>query len=225
VHARYESSSTQLEESQISQWDISLKVSSWCLTWTAEIIGLPSFPNVFMTLCVNITTHFKILLLHLYKSSQNFQWCWWRTKKKAVRYSVLKTGDRKLHDSWNLDTLKRIWAGRRSSTPSEESGFGCLVVSMLASGTQDREFEPGRNRRNFWAKKSDSIHNMPSFGGEVKPSVPCRSFAACNRSLRFTRKSESQANWPAISHPIPTFTNRGLSCRLTWSASGDDGRN
>jgi hypothetical protein len=28
-----------------------------------------------------------------------------------------------------------------------------------------------------------------------------------------------------ISRPIPSFTNRGLSCRLTWSASGDDGRN
>jgi hypothetical protein len=24
---------------------------------------------------------------------------------------------------------------------------------------------------------------------------------------------------------LPSFTNRGLSCRLTWSASGDDGRN
>jgi hypothetical protein len=34
---------------------------------------------------------------------------------------------------------------------------------------------------------------MSSFGGEVKPSVPCRRFAACKRSLRFTRKSESQA--------------------------------
>ena len=27
------------------------------------------------------------------------------------------------------------------------------------------------------------IYNMPSFGGEVKPSVPCRRFAACKRSL------------------------------------------
>jgi hypothetical protein len=26
---------------------------------------------------------------------------------------------------------------------------------------------------------------MPSFGGEVKPSVPCRRFAACKRTLRF----------------------------------------
>ena len=27
------------------------------------------------------------------------------------------------------------------------------------------------------------ILSMPSFGGEVKPSVPCRRFAACKRSL------------------------------------------
>jgi hypothetical protein len=62
--------------------------------------------------------------------------------------------------------------------------FGGLVVSMLASGTQDHEFEPGRSRR---------IHSMPAFGGEVKPSVPCRRFTACKRILRFTWKSESQA--------------------------------
>ena len=35
-----------------------------------------------------------------------------------------------------------------------ESGFGGLVVSMLASGTQDRGFDPGRSRRIFRAKKS-----------------------------------------------------------------------
>jgi hypothetical protein len=43
------------------------------------------------------------------------------------------------------------------------SGYDSLVVSMLASGTQDRGFEPGRK-----------ILSMPSFGGEVKQSVPCR---------------------------------------------------
>ena len=32
------------------------------------------------------------------------------------------------------------------------SGFGGLVVSMLASGTQDRGFDPGRSRRIFRAK-------------------------------------------------------------------------
>jgi hypothetical protein len=57
------------------------------------------------------------------------------------------------------------------------SGFVGLVVSMLASGTQDRGFEPGRSRRIFRA--GEKIHSMPSFGGEIKPSAPCRRFAAC----------------------------------------------
>jgi hypothetical protein len=49
-----------------------------------------------------------------------------------------------------------------------DSGCGGLVVGMLASGTQDRGFAPGRNRRIFRAKK---IQSMPSFGGEVKPAI------------------------------------------------------
>ena len=31
--------------------------------------------------------------------------------------------------------------------------------------------------------KGEKILSTPSFGGEVKPSVPCRRFAACKRSL------------------------------------------
>jgi hypothetical protein len=50
------------------------------------------------------------------------------------------------------------------------SGFGGLLVRMQASGTRDRGFEPGR---------SENIFSMPSFGGEVKPSVPSRKVAAC----------------------------------------------
>jgi hypothetical protein len=44
------------------------------------------------------------------------------------------------------------------------------VVSMLASGTQGRGFKPGRT--------NVKILSMPSFGGEVKESVPCPTFAA-----------------------------------------------
>jgi hypothetical protein len=55
-------------------------------------------------------------------------------------------------------------------------GFGGLVVSMLTSVTQVRGFKPGRSSRIFAGEK---ILSMPSFGGEVKPSVPCRRFAAC----------------------------------------------
>jgi hypothetical protein len=39
----------------------------------------------------------------------------------------------------------------------ESSGYGGLVVSMLASGTQDRGFAPDRSRRIFPAGK---IHSM-----------------------------------------------------------------
>jgi hypothetical protein len=42
------------------------------------------------------------------------------------------------------------------------SGLGGLVVSILASGTQDRGFKPGRNRRIFRAKKSSAC--LPSEG-------------------------------------------------------------
>jgi hypothetical protein len=48
------------------------------------------------------------------------------------------------------------------------SGFGGLVVSMLASGTRVRGFQPGRSRRIFSGVK---ILSMPSFGREVKPWV------------------------------------------------------
>ena len=52
--------------------------------------------------------------------------------------------------------------------------------SVLAFSTQVRGFKPGRSHRIFRAKK---ILSTPSFGGEVKPSVACRRFAACKRSL------------------------------------------
>ena len=51
---------------------------------------------------------------------------------------------------------------------------------VLAFSTQVRGFKPNRSRRIF---KGEKILCTPSFGGEVKPSVPCRRFAACKRSL------------------------------------------
>ena len=56
----------------------------------------------------------------------------------------------------------------------------------MAFGTQVRGFEPGRSRRIFQGEK---ILGTLSFGGEVKPSVPCRRFAACKRSLKKAWKS------------------------------------
>ena len=51
---------------------------------------------------------------------------------------------------------------------------------MLAFATQVRGFKPGRSHRIF---KGEKILSTPSFGEKVKPSVPCRRFAACKRSL------------------------------------------
>jgi hypothetical protein len=45
-------------------------------------------------------------------------------------------------------------------------GFGGLVVSMLASGSRVRWFDPDRNRWIFF--RCEKILSMPSFGGEVK---------------------------------------------------------
>jgi len=54
------------------------------------------------------------------------------------------------------------------------------IGSVLAFSSQVRGFKPGRGRRIF---KGEIILSTLSFGGEVKPSVPCRRFAACKRSL------------------------------------------
>jgi hypothetical protein len=73
----------------------------------------------------------------------------------------------------------------------------------------------------------EKILRMSSFGGEVKPSVPCCSFAACKKSLMIS--VEVVIIRPNLfghfSPIIPPFTNRVLSCLLMWSASGDDGGN
>jgi hypothetical protein len=61
-----------------------------------------------------------------------------------------------------------------------KSGFGGLVVSMLASGTQGLGFAPGQSSWIFLVEK---FLSMPSFGREVKQFAPCRRFAACQRTL------------------------------------------
>jgi hypothetical protein len=45
------------------------------------------------------------------------------------------------------------------------------VVSVLATGTKGRGFEPGQGDEFL---RSIKIHSTPSFGWEVKLEVPCR---------------------------------------------------
>jgi hypothetical protein len=58
--------------------------------------------------------------------------------------------------------------------------------SVLAFSTQVRGFKPDRSRRIF---KGEKILSTPSFGRQVKPSVPCRRFAEWKRTLNVPWKS------------------------------------
>jgi hypothetical protein len=46
------------------------------------------------------------------------------------------------------------------------------------------------------------IRSTISFGGEIKPSVQCRKFTACKRTLRAWIEMFRKQNSAAISHPI-----------------------
>jgi hypothetical protein len=62
----------------------------------------------------------------------------------------------------NTEIWKKVIKQTKNRTvlPSVD-GFGGLVVSMLASGSRVRGFDPDRSR-------CEKILSMPSFGGEVK---------------------------------------------------------
>jgi hypothetical protein len=87
--------------------------------------------------------------------------------------------------------------------------------SVLAFGTQVRGFKPGRSRRIFKGKK---ILSTPSFGGKVKPCVPCRRFAVCKRSLELRGIQILGQICRNISRPrrVPPSAAGGLSCHWTW---------
>ena len=84
---------------------------------------------------------------------------------------------------------------------------------MLAFGTQVRRFKPGRSLRIFQGEK---ILSTPSFGGEIKPSVPCRRFTACKRSLNATWKSgiSGKIHRPFLAHIVPPLATRISGRRL-----------
>ena len=79
--------------------------------------------------------------------------------------------------------------------------------SVLAFGTQVHGFKPGRSRRIFQGEK---ILSTPSFGGEVKPSVPCHRFTACKRFLNATWKSgiSGKIHRPFLAHIVPPLATR-----------------
>ena len=85
--------------------------------------------------------------------------------------------------------------------------------SVLAFSTQVRGSKPGLSLRIF---KGEKILSTPSFGGEVKPSVPCRRFAACKTSLNGVEV--------VISAKLPDNFLAHSSHFRRWDLSRRDGR-
>ena len=79
--------------------------------------------------------------------------------------------------------------------------------SVLAFGTQVRGFKPSRKRRIFQGEK---ILSTPSFGVEVKLSVPCHRYTACKRFLNATWKSgiSGKIHRPFLAHLVPPMATR-----------------
>ena len=79
------------------------------------------------------------------------------------------------------------------------------MVSMLASGTQDRGSD-------FSGQK---IHSLPSLGVGSKAVSHVADLRGMSKNCGFTWKSKTQAKLTGYFSPvIPSFADRGLSCRL-----------
>ena len=82
------------------------------------------------------------------------------------------------------------------------SGFGGVEVACWPLVPKFAGSHPSEAVGFFRAKK---ILSTPSFGGEVKPSVPCRSCTACRRSLNVTWKSAFKQNYRTFLAHSSTF--------------------
>ena len=87
--------------------------------------------------------------------------------------------------------------------------------SVLAFVTQVPGFKPGRS---LWIFRGKKILSTPSLGREVKPSVPCRRYEACKRSLELRGSRILGEICQNISHPqrVPPSAAGGLSRRWKW---------
>ena len=87
------------------------------------------------------------------------------------------------------------------------SGFGGLEVACWPLVPKFAGSNPAEDVGFFRAKK---ILSTPSFGGEVKPSVPCRRFTACKRFLNATWKSgiSGKIHRPFLAHIVPPLATR-----------------
>ena len=82
------------------------------------------------------------------------------------------------------------------------SGFSGLEVMCWPLIHKFAGSHPAEAVRSFREKK---ILSTPYFGGEVKPSVPCRNFTTCKRYLNVTCKLAFRQNYPPFLAHSSTF--------------------
>jgi hypothetical protein len=93
------------------------------------------------------------------------------------------------------------------------SGFGGLEVAYWPLVTK---FAGSNLAEAVGFLRAKKIYSMPSFEGEVKPSVSCRRFAACERSLELRESRILDEICRKISRPrVPLSAARGLSRHWT----------
>ena len=88
------------------------------------------------------------------------------------------------------------------------SGFGGLGVACWPLVPK---FAGSNPAEAFGFLKGEKILSTPSFGGEVKPSVPCRRFAACKISLNVAWKSTFRQNYRTTFSPTVPTSAAGIS--------------
>jgi len=83
-------------------------------------------------------------------------------------------------------------------------------VSVPAFGTRIRGFHTGPKPTDFSGEK---FLSASSFGGELKPSVPCRKFTAYKGTQKVTWKSPLSAKFSANFSPIVPPSAAGARLR------------
>jgi hypothetical protein len=141
---------------------------------------------------------------------QTKQFLWISVSCRRVRTARTSSRSRKPKtDSQHQTLLSTNRVNKAYPHPSAKaSGFGGLVVSMLASGTQVCGVFFGRKNPQYAFLRKGS-----------KPFVPCRRFAARKRTLFDYVEVGSQAKLVGhFSLEVPSFSNRGIRDRAAWGS-------
>jgi hypothetical protein len=80
--------------------------------------------------------------------------------------------------------MSDLWSDRSSRKKNLRNLRSILYGFVVLGGLLVSVFATGPKVRGWMDFKGDKIRSTTSFGGEVKPSVPCRRFTACKIILR-----------------------------------------